>query len=89
MPCLEDTATLASISYTADKDIMLTTIDIDEKLLADAMALTGQSTTEATVAEALRRVQQGQLDKQRIAGELLAGIGWDGDLDSMREGRTS
>ncbi len=68
---------------------MLTTIDIDEKLLADAMALTGQSTTEATVAEALRRVQQGLLDKQRIAGELLAGIGWDGDLDSMREGRTS
>ena len=66
---------------------MLATIDIDEKLLADAMALTGQSTTEATVAEALRRVRQGQFDKQKIAGELSAGIGWEGDLDSMREGR--
>ena len=66
---------------------MLTTIDIDEGLLASAMAITGQTTPESAVAEALRRVLQVQLDRQEIAGELMAGLGWEGDLDSMREGR--
>ena len=50
------------------------------------MAVTGQSTKKATVEEALRRVVQ--FNKQKLAIEQLAGIGWEGDLDSMREGRS-
>ena len=64
---------------------MRTNIDIDTELLADAMAATGQSTKKATVEEALRRVVQ--LYQQKVAIEAMAGFGWDGDLDAMREGR--
>jgi Arc/MetJ family transcription regulator len=62
-----------------------TNIDIDDELLAEAMVATGQTTKKATVEEALRRVVQ--LHRQKLAGEALAGIGWEGDLDAMREGR--
>ena len=64
---------------------MRTNIGIDPDLLAEAMAATGQTTKRATVEEALRRVVQ--LQRQRRAGEALAGLGWEGDLDAMREGR--
>jgi Arc/MetJ family transcription regulator len=66
---------------------MRTNIDIDDELLAEAMAATGQTTKKATVEEALRRVIQ--LHRQRKAGEKLAGTGWIGDLDAMREGRSA
>ena len=65
---------------------MRTNIDIDTDLLAEAMAATGQTTKKATVEEALRRVIQ--LHQQKVAIEQLAGMGWDGDLDAMREGRS-
>lgn len=61
-------------------------IEIDESLLAEAMEATGQSTRQSAVEEALRRVVQ--LQKQKLALEKLAGIGWDGDLAAMREGRS-
>ncbi len=64
---------------------MRTNIDIDDALLAAAMAATGQTTKKATVEEGLRLVVQ--LARQREAIKQLAGIGWDGDLDSMRQGR--
>ncbi|WP_204848362.1 type II toxin-antitoxin system VapB family antitoxin [Rhodopila globiformis] len=64
---------------------MRTNIDIDDDLLAAATAATGLTTKKATVEEALRRVVQ--LHRQKIAGEELAGTGWVGDLDAMREGR--
>ena len=64
---------------------MRTNIDIDDVLLAESMAATGQSTKRATVEEALRRVVQ--LHRQKLAGEKQAGVGWQGDLDAMREGR--
>ena len=64
---------------------MRTNIDIDDDLLAEAMAATGQATKKATVEEALRCVVQ--LHRQKTAGETLAGMGWEGDLDAMREGR--
>jgi len=62
-----------------------TNIEIDDDLLSEAMVATGQVTKKATVEEALRRVVQ--LHRQKRAGEELAGIGWEGDLDAMREGR--
>ena len=64
---------------------MRTNIVIDENLLNQAMAATGQITKKATVEEALRRVVQ--LYRQKLAGNAMAGIGWDGDLDTMRESR--
>jgi Arc/MetJ family transcription regulator len=64
---------------------MRTNIDIDDALLSEAMVVTGQTTKKATVEEALRRVVQ--LHRQKKAGDTLAGIGWDGDLNAMRERR--
>jgi Arc/MetJ family transcription regulator len=64
---------------------MRTTIDIDDALLAQAMKASGLRTKKATVEEALRRLVCQHRQKNAIAA--LAGIGWDGDLDSMRESR--
>jgi Arc/MetJ family transcription regulator len=64
-----------------------TNIEIDDALIAEAMAATGQTTKKATVEEALRRVVH--MHRQKVAGEKLAGMGWDGDLDAMRKGRFS
>jgi len=59
-----------------------TNIDIDEKLVAAAMKATGKTTKKATVEEALRRVVKAE--RQRQAIENMRGMGWDGDLDQMR-----
>jgi Arc/MetJ family transcription regulator len=64
---------------------MRTNIEIDDELLAEAMALTGEPTKRATVEAALKAVVR--LKRQKQAGMNLAGIGWEGDLDAMREGR--
>jgi len=61
---------------------MRTNIDIDDELLAAAMAATGLPTKRATVEEGLRRLVRRQQQKQAIAD--MAGLGWDGDLDAMR-----
>jgi Arc/MetJ family transcription regulator len=66
---------------------MRTNIEIDDELLAEAMALTGESTKRATVEAALRAMVR--LKRQKQAGMNLAGIGWEGDLDAMREGRVA
>ena len=49
------------------------------------MAATGQPTKKGTVEEALRRVLR--LQQQGKAIKEMAGMGWEGDLDAMREGR--
>ena len=64
---------------------MRTNIDLDDKLMGEAMTALGLKTKKATVEEALRRaVQQ---ESRRRAVRELGGIGWEGDLDEMREGR--
>ena len=64
---------------------MRTNIDIDDKLIAEAMAATGLATKKATVEEALRRLVRRH---QRLDALVdMTGLGWDGDLDAMREGR--
>ena len=67
---------------------MRTNIEIDEELIAKAMAATGQTTKRATVEEALRTVVR--LHQQRRAVERLAG-GWvgKGNLEGSRAGRGS
>ncbi len=64
---------------------MRTNIEIDDDLLAAAMAATGLPTKRATVEEGLRLLVR--LRGQVEAFDDLAGLGWDGDLDAMREGR--
>ena len=64
---------------------MRTNIDINDDLLAEAMAATGLTTKKAIVEEALRRLVRGQ--RRRTAWANSAGLGWDCDLAAMREGR--
>ncbi len=64
---------------------MRTNIDIDDDLVAEAMTVLVLRTKKATVEEALRRAVR-QV-RQRQALKELKGIGWEGDLDAMREGR--
>jgi Arc/MetJ family transcription regulator len=64
---------------------MRTNIDIDDDLVAEAMAVFGLKTKKAAVEEALRRALR-QAARRRALKELK-GIGWEGDLDAMREGR--
>lgn len=64
---------------------MGTRVDIDDDLLAEAMVVTGLSTKKAVVEEALRRVVREH--RQRAAIADLYGLGWEGDLDAMREDR--
>lgn len=66
-------------------DAMRTNIDIDDDLLAQAMAATGLATKKATVEEALRRVVRRRDRLDALAD--LAGLGWEGDLGAIREGR--
>ena len=64
---------------------MRTNIEIDEKLMGRAMALSGKSTKKAVVEEALRLTVQ--LKRQTEALRKLWGIGWEGNLDEMRATR--
>mgnify|MGYP001268922783 CR=1 FL=1 len=65
---------------------MRTNIDIDDKIVAELMALTGAKTKRQVVDEALRA----QLDWTRAAKEILSLQGkveWEGDLSALRRGR--
>jgi Arc/MetJ family transcription regulator len=64
---------------------MRTNIDIDDELIAEAMAVTGLTTKKATVEEALRRLVRSHRRRSAVAN--MTGLGWEGDLDAMREGR--
>jgi Arc/MetJ family transcription regulator len=64
-----------------------TNIDIDDELLARAMATTGLTTKRATVEEGLRLLVR--VGKQAKALADIKGLGWEGDLDRMRRGRQS
>jgi len=65
--------------------MMRTNIDIDDDLIAEAMAATGLTTKKATVEEALRHLVRRY--HRRNAVTDMTGLGWEGDLDTMREGR--
>jgi Arc/MetJ family transcription regulator len=64
---------------------MRTNIEIDDELLSQAMIAAGQSTKRATVEEGLRLLVR--LRRQVEALADLNGLGWDGDLDEMRQDR--
>lgn len=62
---------------------MRTNIDIDDELIAEAMQATGAATKKAVVEQGLRLLVRNRQLKQAIND--MAGIGWDGDLDKMRD----
>lgn len=62
---------------------MRTNIELDDNLIAEAMELGGLSTKKATVDQALRDFVR--IRRQLRAVDNLEGIGWEGDLDVMRE----
>lgn len=64
---------------------MRTNIEIDDVLLSRAMKAAGLSTKRATVEEGLRLLVQ--VREQSRALSRLKGLGWEGDLEKMREGR--
>jgi Arc/MetJ family transcription regulator len=68
-------------SYTLDA-AMRTNIDIDDRLLKEAMRATGQKTKKGAVEAALRKVIE--ISDQVAALDDLWGMGWEGDLREMR-----
>jgi Arc/MetJ family transcription regulator len=64
---------------------MRTNIEIDDKLMSRAMALSGKPTKKAVVEEALRLTVQ--LKKQEGIKQLFGKVHWEGNLDEMRETR--
>ena len=61
---------------------MRTNIDIDDRLMADAMAATGLRTKRETVEAALRLLARRK--RQASALGLFGQIDWQGDLDAER-----
>jgi Arc/MetJ family transcription regulator len=65
--------------------VVRTNIEIDDELLSQAMTATGLTTKRAVVEEGLRLLVR--LRKQTKALKDLKGLGWEGDLVEMRQGR--
>jgi Arc/MetJ family transcription regulator len=59
-------------------------LEIDDELMAAAMARSGLTSTQAVVDLALKRLVTSPIDADFIRS--LEGIGWDGDLEAMRSG---
>ena len=64
---------------------MRTNIELDDELMAAAKEATGLATKKAIVEEALRYLVLRYRQKKAI--DSLAGLGWDGDLQTMRRDR--
>lgn len=64
---------------------MRTNIDIDDDLMAEAMAATGLATKKAVVEEALRRLVRNERQKETL--DLFGTVEWSGDLERSRRGR--
>jgi len=64
---------------------MRTNIDIDDRLMREALRSSGARTKRAVVEEALRLLIQtkGQGSIRRLRGK----VAWEGDLDAARAGR--
>ena len=64
---------------------MRTNIEIDDKLMKEALRATGAKTKREAVETGLRTLVQ--LRAQEKARELKGKITWEGDLDAMRTDR--
>ncbi len=66
---------------------MRTNIDIDDTLMAEAMAVSGLPTKRAVVEEGLRLLIR--LKRQGEIAELFGTVRWEGDLEESRLGRSA
>lgn len=64
---------------------MRTNVVIDTELMTRAMESTGLRTKRAVIDKALRTLVR--LKSQENVRELRGSLCWEGDLDTMREGR--
>ncbi len=64
---------------------MRTNIEIDDKLMAQAMRASGAPTKKAVVEEALRMLVRTR--SQASIRELFGTVSWEGDLKRSRQGR--
>ena len=64
---------------------MRTNIDIDDQLMAEALAATGAKTKREVVEEGLRSLVR--LKRQSRALEYFGKLKWEGDLDDTRTER--
>ena len=64
---------------------MRTNIVIDDKLMADALKLTGAKTKREAVELGLKALIR--LNKQQAIKKFKGKLKWEGDLDSMRLNR--
>lgn len=64
---------------------MRTNIDLDDALLAEAMAVSGLKTKKAIVEAALRQFIQHKHELETLS--LFGTVDWEGDLDRSRRGR--
>ena len=62
---------------------MRTNIDIDDKLMAEAMKAMGTKTKRETVEKAL--LAQVRVSRQKGILKLKGKVQWEGDLDRLRE----
>lgn len=60
-----------------------TNIDIDDELVAEVMRRYDLPTKRAAVDLALRRLVGTRMTREEMLA--MQGIGWDGDLDAMRD----
>lgn len=64
---------------------MRTNIEIDEKLMSEAMRSTGATTKKAVVEEALRLLVRTR--RQASIRKLFGKVKWEGNLEESRIGR--
>ncbi len=76
---------LSCVRCNGEVHMMRTNIEIDEKLMKDALKATGAKTKKEAVELGLKTLVQ--LLTQEEARELRGKIAWDGDLDAMRRDR--
>lgn len=70
--------------YTSEP-IVRTNIDIDDKLMSQAMRASGATTKKAVVEEALRMLVRTR--SQASIRDLFGTVEWEGDLKRSRQGR--
>jgi len=67
------------------QEMVRTNVVLDQRLIAEALDLTGLKTKEAVIEEALRTLTR--LKRQEHVRALRGQLHWEGDLDEQRAGR--
>jgi Arc/MetJ family transcription regulator len=67
--------------------VMRTNIDIDDRLMRQAMRSSGAPTKRSAVEEGLRLLIQTR--RQKSIRRLRGKVRWEGDLDASRAGRVA